>query len=509
MDTDVGDGDRVEVMKEELKGGPVTDVTLDVAETSVGMVDDGISDREDSVAVDDGKVASDAKLSVAVAAFVVDAKVVDDNIFGKSVATDMEVRSEIGVELKELVLWLAWMEGGPDIVLVTKSEEGACVIEEAGFETELTLLVNEFEVDAEVDDGNIEELLVGSALPEDATVVPARDVVLKEKVLFVNEVLVLGSRLVRRSENVPLELDVENVVESEEVNVTSVPVLESSSVVELLLKVGMSVDDREVADKTDVTERELVDDRELTDETELVKDKEEVDSVELELVGYVEELENLVERVVVEIELLSSSVVEDVEVVELRSEEEIEEENEFVGSVNIVGSVLDVVVSAADVDDVRKNEEVEEIVVFANGPPVDVEESCALLLTSMLVFVMDSEEVKDDVGVAVDGKVNKELDELEEVEVDKETNVVEKKVGSDEVDDWKDDKGEENDEKEGKDEVDAGSEAEEDIDREVEEELEEEVKDVSVVNSELVGEIEDSEDEADDKVKDEAGSEAE
>ncbi|KAL0768413.1 hypothetical protein CaCOL14_009388 [Colletotrichum acutatum] len=391
------------------------------------MFDDGISDREDSVAVDDGKVASDAKLSVAVAAFVVDAKVVDDNIFGKSVATDMEVRSEIGVELKELVLWLAWMEGGPDIVLVTKSEE--------------------------VEDGNIEELLVGSALPEDATVVPARDVVLKEKVLFVNEVLVLGSRLVRRSENVPLELDVENVVESEEVNVTSVPVLESSSVVELLLKVGMSVDDREVADKTDVTERELVDDRELTDETELVKDKEEVDSVELELVGYVEELENLVERVVVEIELLSSSVVEDVEVVELRSEEEIEEENEFVGSVNIVGSVLDVVVSAADVDDVRKNEEVEEIVVFANGPPVDVEESCALLLTSMLVFVMDSEEVKDDVGVAVDGKVNKELDELEEVEVDKETNVVEKKVGSDEVDDWKDDKGEENDEKEVEEEV--------------------------------------------------------
>ncbi|KAK7451428.1 hypothetical protein Landi51_04799 [Colletotrichum acutatum] len=505
MDTDVGDGDRVEVMKEELKGGPVTDVTLDVAETSVGMFDDGISDREDSVAVDDGKVASDAKLSVAVAAFVVDAKVVDDNIFGKSVATDMEVRSEIGVELKELVLWLAWMEGGPDIVLVTKSEEGACVIEEAGFETELTLLVNEFEVDAEVD----VEVVSANDPVRDATVVPARDVVLKEKVLFVNEVLVLGSRLVRRSENVPLELDVENVVESEEVNVTSVPVLESSSVVELLLKVGMSVDDREVADKTDVTERELVDDRELTDETELVKDKEEVDSVELELVGYVEELENLVERVVVEIELLSSSVVEDVEVVELRSEEEIEEENEFVGSVNIVGSVLDVVVSAADVDDVRKNEEVEEIVVFANGPPVDVEESCALLLTSMLVFVMDSEEVKDDVGVAVDGKVNKELDELEEVEVDKETNVVEKKVGSDEVDDWKDDKGEENDEKEGKDEVDAGSEAEEDIDREVEEELEEEVKDVSVVNSELVGEIEDSEDEADDKVKDEAGSEAE
>ncbi|KAJ0306214.1 hypothetical protein COL516b_004668 [Colletotrichum fioriniae] len=530
METDVGDGDSVEVMKEELKGGPVTDVTPDEAETSVGIVNDGVSDREDSVTVDVAKVASGAELSVAVAAFLVDAEVVDDNILSKSVATDMEVRSEIGVELKELALWLDWMEGGPNIVLVTNSEDGACVIDEAEFETELTLLVNEFEVDAEVDG---------------ATVVPARDVVLKEKVLSVNEVPLLDSRLVRRSENVPLELDAESVVKSEEVNVTSVPVLESSSVVELLLNVGMSVDDREVVDKTDVTERELVDDRELTDETELIEDKEEVGSVELELVGYAEEFVKLVERAVVEIELLSRSVVEKVEVVELISEEEIEEENEFVGTVNVVGSVLDVVVSDANVDDVRENEELKEIVVFANGPPVDVEESCALLLTSMLVFVrgevvMDSEEVKDDVGVAVDDKVNKELDELEgEVEVDKEIDVVEKKVGSDEVDDEKDGKDEvddevdkieeevegvsvmdselnENtveesgDEVEDKVKVDAESEAEEDTDREVEEELEEEVKDVSVVNSELVGEIEEvSEDETDDKVKIEVVSKAE
>lgn len=151
METDVGDGDSVEVMKEELKGGPVTDVTPDEAETSVGIVNDGVSDREDSVTVDVAKVASGAELSVAVAAFLVDAEVVDDNILSKSVATDMEVRSEIGVELKELALWLDWMEGGPNIVLVTNSEDGACVIDEAEFETELTLLVNEFEVDAEVD----------------------------------------------------------------------------------------------------------------------------------------------------------------------------------------------------------------------------------------------------------------------------------------------------------------------------------------------------------------------
>ncbi|EXF75636.1 hypothetical protein CFIO01_04569 [Colletotrichum fioriniae PJ7] len=526
METDVGDGDSVEVMKEELKGGPVTDVRPDVAETSVGIVNDGVSDREDSVTVDVAKVASGAELSVAVAAFVVDAEVVDDNILSKSVATDIELRSEIGVELKELALWLDWMEGGPDIVLVTNSEDGACVIDEAEFETELTLLVNEFEVDAEVD----------VKLVFDATVVPARDVVLKEKVLSVNEVPLLDSRLVRRSENVPLELDAESVVKSEEVNVTSVPVLESSSVVELLLNVGMSVDDREVVDKTDVTERELVDDRELTDETELIEDKEEFGSVELELVGYAEEFVKLIERAVVEIELLSRSVVEKVEVVEPISEEEIEEENEFVGTVNVVGSVLDVVVSDANVDDVRENEELKEIVVFANGPPVDVEESCALLLTSMLVFVrdevaMDSEEVKDDVGVAVDDKVNKELDELE---LDKEIDVVEKKVGSDEADekDGKDevDKIEEEvegvsvmdselnentveesgDEVEDKVKVDAESEAEEDTDREVEEELEEEVKDVSVVNSELVGEIEEvSEDETDDKVKNEVVSEAE
>lgn len=87
-----------------------------------------------------------------------------------------------------------------------------------------------------------------------------RDVVLGEKVLSVNEVLLLDGRFVRISENVPLESDVGNVVESEEFNVTSVPVLEGSSVVELLLNVGISVYEAEVVDKIDVTEKEIVDD---------------------------------------------------------------------------------------------------------------------------------------------------------------------------------------------------------------------------------------------------------
>lgn len=151
MDTDVGDGKRVEVMKEELKGGPVTVVTPDVAETSIGIVGDGFSDREESVVIDEGKVASVAEFSTAVATFVVDPEAVDDNMFGKSVATDIEVRPEIGVELKGLVPSLAWMEGGPDVVLVTKFEDGACVIEEAGFETGFKLLVNEVGVDTETE----------------------------------------------------------------------------------------------------------------------------------------------------------------------------------------------------------------------------------------------------------------------------------------------------------------------------------------------------------------------
>lgn len=149
MDTDVGDGNRVEVMKEELKGGPVTVVTPDVAETSIGIVGDEFSDREESVVIDGAKVASVAEFPTTVATFVVDAEAVDDNIFGKYVATAIEVRSEIKVELKGLVPSLAWMEGGPDVVLVTKSEDGACVIEEAGFETGFKLLVNEIEVDTE------------------------------------------------------------------------------------------------------------------------------------------------------------------------------------------------------------------------------------------------------------------------------------------------------------------------------------------------------------------------
>lgn len=97
-------------------------------------------------------------------------------------------------------------------------------------------------------------------LPEAAVVVLARDVVLREMVLSVNEVLLLDRIFVRISENVPLEADVGNVVESEEFNVTSVPVLESISVVELLLNVGISVNDREVVDKIDVTEKEIIDD---------------------------------------------------------------------------------------------------------------------------------------------------------------------------------------------------------------------------------------------------------
>lgn len=97
-------------------------------------------------------------------------------------------------------------------------------------------------------------------LPEVAVVVLGRDVVLREVVLSVNEVLLLDRIFVRISENVPLEADVGNVVESDEFNVTSVPVLESSSVVELLLNVGISVNDREVVDEIDVTKKEIVDD---------------------------------------------------------------------------------------------------------------------------------------------------------------------------------------------------------------------------------------------------------
>ncbi|KAK1455680.1 hypothetical protein CMEL01_04440 [Colletotrichum melonis] len=513
MDTEVGDGDRVDVIKEELKVGPSIDVTLYVAEPSTEIVGDGFSDGKESVAVGDANVASVAKLSVTVAAFIVDAEAVDDSMFGKFVATDSEVRSEIGVELKELVSWLAWMERDPDVVLVIKSKDEDCVIEEVGFETESTLLVNGFEVDAEidvnvvfanepvretvslVDDGLIEELLVGSVLSEAATVVLPRKVVLREKVL---SVMLLDSRLVR-SEDVPLEVNVRIVVESEEVKVTSVSVLENSSVVELLLNVGISVDEREV----------FVDDRELTDEARLIEDDKKVEDVvpvEIELIEDVEELEKIVERAVVEVELLDNSVVERVEVVELRLEEEIEGENEFVGTLNVAGSVLDVVVSAVDVDDVRKIEDVEELVVFANGPPVDVEESCVLLVTSMLVVVrdeavIDSEEVKEDVGLAVDDRDNKELDELAEeadegVEVDKKLNAVDEKVDVDEVDDEVDDEGDEGDDEGG-------------VDDEVDK-IEEEVEDVSVVDSELVKGIEEeSEDEVDDKVKGEVESEAE
>ncbi|KXH25347.1 hypothetical protein CSIM01_12875 [Colletotrichum simmondsii] len=116
MDTDVGDGNRVEVMKEELKGGPVTVVTPDVAETSIGIVGDGSSDRVESVVMDEAKVASVAEFSATVAAFVVDAEAVDDNV-----------------------------------VLVPKSEDGACVTEEAGFETGSELLVNEVGSDTEME----------------------------------------------------------------------------------------------------------------------------------------------------------------------------------------------------------------------------------------------------------------------------------------------------------------------------------------------------------------------
>ncbi|KAI3527215.1 hypothetical protein CSPX01_17145 [Colletotrichum filicis] len=477
MDTEVGDGDRVDVIKEELKVGPSIDVTPYVAEPSTEIVGDGFSDGKESAAVGDANVASVAKLSVTVAAFVVDAEAVDDSMFGKFVATDSEVRSEIGVELKELVSWLAWMERDPDVVLAIKSKDEDCVIVEVGFETESTLLVNGFEVDAEidvnvvfanepvretvslVDDGLIEELLVGSVLSEAATVVLPRNIVLREKVL---SVMLLDSRLVR-SEDVPLEVNVRIVVESEEVKVTSVSVLENSSVVELLLNVGISVDEREVV-------------------------VEDVVPVEIELI---EDVEDVVERV---------------EVVELRLEEEIEGENEFVGTLNVAGSVLDVVVSAVDVDDVRKIEDVEELVVFANGPPVDVEESCVLLVTSMLVVVrdeavIDSEEVKEDVGLAVDDRDNKELDELAEeadegVEVDKKLDAVDEKVDVDEVDDGVDGEGDEGDD-------------EDEVDDEVDK-IEEEVEDVSVVDSELVRGIEEeSEDEVDDKVKGEVESEAE
>ncbi|KAK1512514.1 uncharacterized protein CCOS01_14754 [Colletotrichum costaricense] len=505
MDTEVGDGDRVDVIKEELKVGPSIDVTPYVAEPSTEIVGDGLSDGKESVGVGDANVASVAKLSVTVAVFVVDAEAVDDSMFGKFDATDSEVRSEIGVELKELVSWLAWMERDPDVVLVIKSKDGDCVIEEVGFETESTLLVNGFEVDADVDvnvvfanepvretvslvdDGLIEELLVGSVLSEAATVVLPRNVVLREKVL---SVMLLDSRLVR-SEDVPLKVNVRIVVESEEVKVTSVSVLENSSVVELLLNVGISVDEREVVDEA----RLIEDDKKV----------EDVVPVEIELIEDVEELEKIVERAVVEVELLDDSVVERVEVVELRLEEEIEGEND-VGTLNVAGSVLDVVVSAVDVDDVRKIEDVEELVVFANGPPVDVEESCVLLVTSMLVVVrdeavIDSEEVKEDVGLAVDDRDNKELDELAEetdegVEVDKKLNAVDEKVDVDEVDDGVDDEGDEGDDEGG-------------VDDEVDK-IEEEVEDVSVVDSELVKGIEEeSEDEVDDKVKGEVESEAE
>ncbi|UQC88686.1 uncharacterized protein CLUP02_14211 [Colletotrichum lupini] len=457
MDTEVGDGDRVDVIKEELKVGPSIDVTLYVAEPSTKIVGDGFSDGKESVAVGDANVASVAKLSVTVAAFVVDAEAVDDSMFGKFVVTDSEVRSEIGVELKEL----------------SKYED--CVIEEVGFETESILLVNGSEVDAEidvnvvfanepvretvslVDDGLIEELLVGSVLSEAATVVLPRNVVLREKVL---SVMLLDSRLVR-SEDVPLEVNVRIVV------------------------------------------------GELTDEGELIEDNEKVEdvvTVEIELVEDVEELEKIVERVVVEVELLDNSVVERVEVVELRLEEEIEGENEVVGTLNVAGSVFVVVVSAVDVDDVRKIEDVEELVVFANGPPVDVEVSCVLLDTSMLVVVrdevvIDSEEVKEDVRLAVDDRDNKELDELEEeadegVEVDKKLDAVDEKVDVDEVDDGVDSEGDEGDD-------------EDEVDDEVDK-IEEEVEDVSVVDSELVKGIEEeSKDEVDDKVKGEVESEAE
>ncbi|KAK1450660.1 hypothetical protein CCUS01_02116 [Colletotrichum cuscutae] len=471
MDTEVGDGDRVDVIKEELKVGPSIDVTPYVAEPSTEIVGDGLSDGKESVAVGDANVASVAKLSVTVAAFVVDAEAVDDSMFGKFVTTDSEVRSEIGVELKELVSWLAWMERDPDDVLVIKSKDGDCVIEEVGFETESTLLVNGFEVDADidvnvvfanepvretvslVDDGLVEELLVGSVLSEAATVVLSRNVVLREKVL---SVMLLDSRLVR-SEDVPLKVNVRIVVESEEVKVTN---------------------DKKV---------------------------EDVVPVEIELIEDVEELEKIVERAVVEVERLDDSVVERVEVVELRLEEEIEGEND-VGTLNVAGSVLDVVVSAVDVDDVRKIEDVEELVVFANGPPVDVEESWVLLVTSMLVVVrdeavIDSEEVKEDVGLAVDDRDNTEVDELAEeadegVEVDKKLNAVDEKVDVDEVDDGVNDEGDEGDDEGG-------------VDDEVDK-IEEEVEDVSVVDSELVKGIEEeSEDEVDDKVKGEVKSEAE
>ncbi|KAK1636393.1 hypothetical protein BDP81DRAFT_450284 [Colletotrichum phormii] len=490
MDTDVGDGTRVEVMKEELVVDPVTEVTPFVVETSVRIVGDGICDGEESCL---------------------------------SRAPDLRLTPAL------LVI-------GSDAVLVAKFENEACVIEEAEFETKSRLLVNWLEDDTEIDGkvvfgpNSVRDVL---SLVEDE----ARDVVLREVVMSVNEGLLLDGRLVGRSDDVPLEVDVKAVVESEEVKVTTVLVLDTSSDpgMELLLNVGISADEREVVGRREVSERELVDDRELVndtelaDETGLLEDKDEVNNVvtvEFELVGYVEELERLVERAVVEIKLLDSSVVEKVKIVELEVKEEVEEDSEFVETIK-VDKVFEVVVPVADVDGVSESEEVKELVVFANGPPVDVEKVCVLLLTPRLVIVddedvVDSEEVEEDDRIEVD-EVSKGVDEpeleakeevevIEELDKDNDEEEVENEVKEireevkDNVEDVSvvDSRVEEEVEEEVKDEDE--SETEEDVVGEVEEELEEEVEVVSVVESEIDEDVEEElklvEDEFDKKVKD-------
>ncbi|KXH61416.1 hypothetical protein CSAL01_05242 [Colletotrichum salicis] len=346
-------------------------------------------------------------------------------------------------------------------------------------------------------DANIEsldKLLVASAVFE-------VDAGLVDDSMFAGSVAVNDEvGLVGRSEDVPLEVDVKAVVESEEAKVTNVLALDTSCDpgVEPLLDVGISADEREVVGRSEVSERKLVDDRELvndtelTDETGLLEDKDEVNKVvpvEFEVVGYVEELERLIERTVVEIEVLDSSVIEEVKIVELELGEEDEEDSEFVETIK-VDKVFEIVVPVADVEDVSESEEVMELVVFVNGPPVDVEEGC-VLVTPRLVIVddedaIDSEEVEEDVVIEVDDEFSNEVDEPES-EAEEEVEVIEKL-----------------------DKDDDEEEVDDEVNNEVEEigaEVKDKVEDVSVVDSEAEEEVEEEvkvvEDDFDKKVKDE------
>ncbi|OHE99943.1 hypothetical protein CORC01_04844 [Colletotrichum orchidophilum] len=388
MDTVVGDGTRVEVTKEELDVGLATDVTLPPGETSVRLV----CGRD--CGAEGGDVGDDVKLDEL------------DGMLTAAVGLDVKV-----VKIKEVVVWLPWTEEvtlpeeaveTAEAVLVAKLEDKACVMEEPEDENPVK------EVLSLVEDGNIDELLVCAVvLAGGVLVASAEDVVLKKVVLPVDKaVLLLDSRLVGRTENVLLKVDVKVVIESEELNVV---VLDDAAVVAVLFNVEMSVDESEVLEGRDVVD--------------------EVDILGLELAT------------------------------------EVEEDEELVGKIDVVSKVSDVVVSNIEDEDVVESEEVEELVVFAKGQLVDVEESCVLLLVSRLLVVE-----KEDV-------VDSEEDDVSILEVEVEDDSV--LVSDVEVED--------------EDEV------EEEVTEEVEEEAEEEVEEVevevSVLNSEVEEEVEEAEEE--------------